>query len=287
MVNAVFGKTIENLSDRDVVKICRISQELLHEVSKSTYKRQIIVNEEMVIVSQRKTLVYYNKPYYVGFSILDISKIFMYDYFYNILRKFYSGAERLQVLYSDTESFILKIRSSDIVSDLSRLQPSFDFSNLPTEHELYDDSKRSKLFNFKEEFALCPILRVISLGSKAYCVQLACCHNFKSHKNDSCRKNVPPLTTNNYVDKLVLKRISKRAQSELTFQDYFHVLNSQITRRIQDFRIQSKRQKVCSTMVHTIALSCFYDKRFVLDCGIHTTPYGMSTVSKCYANECL
>ena len=84
MVNAVFGKTIENLSDRDVVKICRTSRELLHEVSKSTYKRQIIVNEEMVIVSQRKTLVYYNKPYYVGFSILDISKFLMYDYFYNI-----------------------------------------------------------------------------------------------------------------------------------------------------------------------------------------------------------
>ena len=100
-------------------------------------------------------------------------------------------------------------------------------------------------------------------------------------------KNVHSLTANNYVDKLVLKRISKRAQSELTFQDYFQVLNSQIIRRIHDFRIQSKRQKVCSTMVHTIALSCFYDKRFVLDCGIHTTPYGMSTVSKCYANECL
>ena len=111
MVNAVFGKTIENVSDRDVVRICRTSQELLHEVSKSTYKRQIIVNEEVVIVSQRKTLVYYNKPYYVGFPILDIPKFLMYDYFYNILRTFYSGTERLQVLCSDTDSFILKIQS--------------------------------------------------------------------------------------------------------------------------------------------------------------------------------
>ena len=55
MVNSVYGKTIENLSKRDSVKICRTKEELLREVSKSTYKRQIIVNEEMVIVTHRKT----------------------------------------------------------------------------------------------------------------------------------------------------------------------------------------------------------------------------------------
>ena len=34
MVNAVYGKTIENLSDRDFVKICRTAEELMHAVSK-------------------------------------------------------------------------------------------------------------------------------------------------------------------------------------------------------------------------------------------------------------
>ena len=134
MVNAVFGKTNENLSDRDVVQICRTKQEIMHEVSKSTYKRQIIVNEEMVIVSQRKTQVYYNKPYYVGFSILDISKVLMHDYLYNILRPVYLNSESVQVLYSDTDSFILKIQSKTIISDLTRLKPSFDYSNLPIDH---------------------------------------------------------------------------------------------------------------------------------------------------------
>ena len=78
-------KTIENVWDRETVKICRSKEELLQSVSKKTYKRQAIVNEDMVIVAHKKLVVYYNKPFYIGFSILDISKYIMYDYYYNIL----------------------------------------------------------------------------------------------------------------------------------------------------------------------------------------------------------
>mgnify|MGYP007092487997 CR=1 FL=1 len=77
----MYGKTIENLSDRESIKICRSKEELLQAVSKKVYKRQIIVNEELVIVMHRKEMVYYDKPYYIGFSILDISKYIMYYYY--------------------------------------------------------------------------------------------------------------------------------------------------------------------------------------------------------------
>ena len=98
---------------------------------KKTYKRQIIVNDDMVIVTHRKSVVYHNKPYYIGFSILYISKYIMYDYYYNVLRQYFVEHEKVQLLYSDTDSFVLKIRSEDIFSDLKCLSPTFDFSNLP------------------------------------------------------------------------------------------------------------------------------------------------------------
>ena len=63
IVNAVYGKTIERLEDRECVKICRSKEELLQAVSKPDYKRQIIINEELVIVCSRRSLVYYDKPY--------------------------------------------------------------------------------------------------------------------------------------------------------------------------------------------------------------------------------
>ena len=110
----MYGKTIENVWDRVCVKICRSKEELLLSVSKKTYKRQIIVNDDMVIVTHRKSVVYYNKPYYIGFSILDISKYIMYDYYYNVLRQYFVEYEKVQLLYSDTDSFVLKIQSEDI-----------------------------------------------------------------------------------------------------------------------------------------------------------------------------
>ena len=110
IINAVYGKTIENVWDRETVKICRSKEELLQSVSKKTYKRQVIVNEDMVIVAHKKLVVYYNKPFYIGFSILDISKYIMYDYYYNVLRKYFIEYRKVQLLYSDTDSFILKIK---------------------------------------------------------------------------------------------------------------------------------------------------------------------------------
>ncbi|RZD32614.1 MAG: hypothetical protein CXT79_05995 [Thaumarchaeota archaeon] len=295
MVNSVYGKTIENLSKRDSVKICRTKEELLQEVSKSTYKRQIIVNEEMVIVMHRRTIIYYNKPFYIGFSILDISKYIMYDYFYNVLRKYYKNHNDLQLLYSDTDSLVLKIKTDELISDLKNLSSTFDFSNLPEDHELYDTGKKSKLFCFKEEFGLRPILRIVSLASKVYAFQIACCHNFKHHYPGKCQMSSPNIPDANnlegnnvfFEDKLTMKGVSQRAKNKFTFEDYFRCLQSQVSRRTVDYRIQSKKQNLSSIVIQKVALSGFDDKRYILDCGLHSVPYGYSLHSnKCFASEC-
>ena len=127
IVNAVYGKTIENLWDRETVKICRSKEELLQAVSKKVYKRQTIINEELVIVMHGKSLVYYDKPYYIGFSILEISKYIMYYYYYNVLRKYFGNYTDLQVLYSDTDSYILKIKTPNLEEDLRNLKQTFAF----------------------------------------------------------------------------------------------------------------------------------------------------------------
>ena len=63
IVNAVYGKTIENVWDRKSVKICRSTGELLQAVSKKIYKRQIIFNEDLVILAHKKSMVYCDQPY--------------------------------------------------------------------------------------------------------------------------------------------------------------------------------------------------------------------------------
>ena len=109
MVNIVFGKTIESLGERDTVRICRSKKEYLIEVSKPTLKREIIVNPEMVIVTHKRQTVFYNKPFYVGFSILDLSKLIMFSWYYEVLKKFYDKPHQVRSIYSDTDSYVLSI----------------------------------------------------------------------------------------------------------------------------------------------------------------------------------
>ena len=73
---------------------------------------------------------------------------------------------------------IFQVMTEDIKSDLKALSSNFDFSNPPKSHELFDDSYRVRLFRFKEELGLKPILRYVGLASKVYCLQIACCHSF-------------------------------------------------------------------------------------------------------------
>ena len=183
-----------------------------------------------------------------------------------MLKQFYSKPGSVKLLYSDTDSLVLSIVTKNLISDLHELRNTFDFSNIPQKHPLYDESKKSKLFHFKEEFGMLPILRFISLGSKVYSIQSVCCHEFKSHRNERCTntnidvKSLYGKEGINYKDKMVLKGISKNSKRNLTFEDYFQCLKTQNIIRTEEHRIQSRNQKITSSLVHKIALTSFCDK---------------------------
>ena len=103
----VYGKTIENVLDRDITKICRTKEQFLQHVTRTNYKQHIIINDELVIVFLKQTYVYFNKPFYIGFSILKISKTLMTDFWYLVLKKYYG--KDVTCLYSHTDSFIIKV----------------------------------------------------------------------------------------------------------------------------------------------------------------------------------
>ena len=158
----------------------------------------------------------------------------------------------MKVLYSDTDSYILKIKTRNLQEDLRNLKQTFDFSNLNKTHPLYDVSNKAKLFYFKEEFSLLPILRMVFLGSKVYCVETVCCHQYEYHKQNYCENNTDCRGDNKnflFSEKIVLKGISKVSRKDITFQDYLSCLTNQISKKVFDYRIRSKKQEIKSTMV--------------------------------------
>ena len=83
----------------------------------------------------KKTTVKMNKALYLGMSILDISKILMYEFWYNYIIPKYG--EKAKLCYTDTDSFIIYIKTEDFFEDISSdVEKWFDTSN---------DNKKDKI----------------------------------------------------------------------------------------------------------------------------------------------
>ena len=81
-----------------------------------------------------------DKPIYLGFAMLEFSKLLMYETFYDILQPYF-GEKKLQLHYMDFDSFVLSINTKDIFKDLKNLEDKFDFSNLDKIHDLFSKKK--------------------------------------------------------------------------------------------------------------------------------------------------
>jgi len=247
------------------------------------YERHIIVNENVCIVVLNNPEATVLKPYYIGFSILEISKFIMYDFYYNILQKYF-GYDGIQLLYSDTDSLALNIKTYNILDDLKNLSDYMDFSNLHENHPLFSLKNHSELFKFKEEFALKPISRLCALKSKVYSFEVLCSHNEGIGENAKCIKcGNSDLDGIYHVNKL--KGIQKRTAREIHFYKYLNCLNYISLQRENVYQISSKSQHINSTIMNKITLSSFDDKRFIYNCGIHSEPFSYN--NKNYCDVCM
>ena len=74
-----------------------------------------------------------DKAFYVGFTILEISKLHMYETYYDTLQAYF-GHENLQLQYVDTDAMNLSMKTKNFVIDFKNLEFIFDFSNLDENH---------------------------------------------------------------------------------------------------------------------------------------------------------
>ena len=72
-----------------------------------------------------KTEIIDDKPIYVGASFLDLSKLHMMDFHYNIIEEQYKG--QYELIYSDTDSFVYSFKCSDVYDDI--VCPNKNFIN--------------------------------------------------------------------------------------------------------------------------------------------------------------
>ena len=77
---------MENIRNRVDVRLQTSEKSAEKLVRRPNYERTTIFSEKLIAVHMKKTELVFNKPVYLGMSILDISKTLMYDFHYNYMK---------------------------------------------------------------------------------------------------------------------------------------------------------------------------------------------------------
>ena len=127
--NSAYGKKMENLRKRINARFVNNAKDYKKYVSKPSPVSQKIFSENFVAIHEFKPVLTLNKPIYVGFSILYLSKLLMYKFHYNYIKTKYKNCAKL--LFTDTDSLVYEIKTNDVYEDLYGDKNSFDFSDYP------------------------------------------------------------------------------------------------------------------------------------------------------------
>ena len=87
-----------------------------------------LISEDLSIIEMKKTKIKMNKPTYLGLSILEISKILMYEFWYDYMKPKYN--DNIRLCYMDTDSFVMNIKTNYFYKDIAHdVYNRFDTSN--------------------------------------------------------------------------------------------------------------------------------------------------------------
>ena len=247
MNSSVFGKTVENIRKHRDIKLVTTDKKRSKLVSEPNYHTINLISEDLSIIEMKKTKVKMNKPIYLGLSILEISKILMYKFWYDYMKPKYNDHVRLY--YMDTDSFIMNIKTSDFYKDISDdVEYKFDTSNYEVKRPLPTGKNKKVIGLMKDEI----IIEFIALRPKTYSYLT---------DNDKIDKNAKG------TKKCIIKKMIK-------FDDYKKcLLNDKVILKSQQ-RFLSTKHDVYTENVNKIALSNDDDKRIISSDKITSYPYG-------------
>ena len=107
------------------MRLVNNAKDFLKYTRKQTYNTHKIFGKDNGAVHEIKPVLILNKPIYVGFTVLDLSKWKMYDFHYNFIKKNFDA----KLLFTDTDSLTYEIKSEDIYKEFFKRKHLFDFSN--------------------------------------------------------------------------------------------------------------------------------------------------------------
>ena len=211
MNNAVFGKAMENIRKHRDIKLITTDKKRSKLVSEPNYHTINCISENLSIIEMRRTKVKMNKPIYLGLSILEISKLIMYEFWYDYMKPKYD--DNVKLCYMDTDSRIMNIKTEDFYKDIANdVEKRFDTSNYEFDRSLPTGKNKKVIGLMKDELGGRVIIEFVALRPKTY-----------SYLTRDCKENKKAKG----IRKCVIKRMIK-------FNDYKNcLLNGEVILKSQ------------------------------------------------------
>ena len=225
-------------------------RQLIKQQSKLTFNGIHKSYEKCDSYTFKQNEVLMDKPIYLGFTVLELSKLLMYETYYDKLQPYF-GQENIQLHYMNNDSFVFSVNTKDIIKDFKNLEDILDFSNLDKNHELCSNKNEKVIGKFiietpKKNW----IDESVCLRSKMYAFK---CGNDSRHK---------------------LKGVCKSQSKNIKFEEYKKCLDGEVYQReCNNFIIRSiNHQMVLQKVKKKSTLSIFDDKRCYIN-NIESVPW--------------
>ena len=137
--NAVYDKTIENMRKRIKIRITTNEKDFLKYASRPTYIGHKKFGKNLVVIHEKKELLTLNKLIYVGCAVLELSKLAMYKFYYDFVKK---KCRKCVLLFTDTDNLCFKTEENFYEIMLNNKE-FFDLSNFPKDSKYFcNDNKK-------------------------------------------------------------------------------------------------------------------------------------------------
>ncbi len=309
--NSAYGSLLLDREKHKDIQFVQGSVDASFCVNDTRFKKLIEINSEYEYyeVEKQKKEIKMDVPYQIGFTILQLAKLRMLEFYYDFLDYFFDR-KFFELLEMDTDSFYFGISKQDL-EEMVKPERQKEFHDL-LYGNCYDDidyAALDKLFiprrccdKHQQEDSRVPSLfkleysskEMISLNSKCYIAATFkiekknglqnCYMKYGHHIGNRYRKSgfrrfskilssmkETKIGVVNHNFKISCKGVSKRKLKKPLYI-YRRVMKTKKTEGSCNIGFQFKNQKIVTYKQNKMGFGYFYCKRQLLDDGVHTQP---------------
>ena len=141
------------------VRLVSNEEDVLKYTSRPAHVTHKIFGKNYAAIHEIKPVLTLNKPIYVGFTALELSKWLMWDFHYSVIKKHFDS----ELLFTDTGNLNYEIKSEDVYEKCFKHKNLFDFSNISKDSKFYDNQNEMAVGRMKDEYKGIPINKFVVL----------------------------------------------------------------------------------------------------------------------------